>query len=360
MSRARRRDRRVYLSSHPLLFTLLTLTRRAPVLRIGRTVLVQGPQGCLDALTRVPLDRTAPGTTGGTARRLDAGGLLFDQQGAEHRRTRRRLADDLGSAGVARLRPVWTGVLTRRLRHLADGEPVDLVPLAAEIAGATAAALLRIDVDPLILARAAHDAAAAAARDHLPSLPRPGRARAARLAADRLSALVRGSDQPAGAAAVLAVAAVNTTAAALPRAAAWCADDDLWAAAADPRRRRVLVDELLRVLAPSPLLPRVPAGPGLVEGRAVRAGDLLALVIRHAVGAHRAGPDPANPAPRQVAQLVFGAGPHACPGARLARAQLSDTLAALAPYRPEVVRARADRGTALPAWKTLVVRAGTR
>jgi cytochrome P450 len=58
-----------------------------------------------------------------------------------------------------------------------------------------------------------------------------------------------------------------------------------------------------------------------------------------------------------VAQLVFGAGAHACPGARLARAQLDDTLAALAPHRPTVVRARVDRGAALPGWRSLTVRA---
>ncbi|MBT2387341.1 hypothetical protein J7E86_27965, partial [Streptomyces sp. ISL-11] len=67
-------------------------------------------------------------------------------------------------------------------------------------------------------------------------------------------------------------------------------------------------------------------------------------------------PDCRRPAPAAVAQLVFGAGPHACPGARLARAQLADTLAALAPHRPVVVRARADRRAALPGWRTLVIR----
>ncbi|MGW1604807.1 hypothetical protein ACWCQV_28120, partial [Streptomyces eurythermus] len=56
-------------------------------------------------------------------------------------------------------------------------------------------------------------------------------------------------------------------------------------------------------------------------------------------------------------KLVFGAGTHACPGARLARAQLDDTLAALAPHRPTVRRARVDRGAALPGWRSLTVRA---
>jgi cytochrome P450 len=118
------------------------------------------------------------------------------------------------------------------------------------------------------------------------------------------------------------------------------------------------VDELLRVLAPAPLLPRVAAGDGVVGGRPVRRGDRLVLVARHAAGAHRTGPDPAAPAPPQVSQLVFGAGPHACPGARLARAQLADALAALAPHRPVVSRLRVDRTSALPGWSTVEVRAG--
>jgi cytochrome P450 len=54
---------------------------------------------------------------------------------------------------------------------------------------------------------------------------------------------------------------------------------------------------------------------------------------------------------------VFGAGPHACPGARLACLQMADLLTALAPYRPVVVRARPDRRAALPSWQSLVIQA---
>ncbi|MFI6820341.1 cytochrome P450 [Micromonospora sp. NPDC050187] len=355
--RGRRRDRRVYLRRYPVLFTLLTATRRWPALRIGRTVLVHDTDAYLAALTRIPLDRLAAGTVGGTARRLGTDGLLFDQEGAGHRHARRTLADGLGPAGVAELRPVWTGVLRERLAPLDDGAAVDLVPVVAELAGATTAALLGVDVDPLALADAARRAAATAAAEHLPGPRRPGSARAARRAVADLADLLGLPPQRAALAGMLAVAAVNTTVAGVPRAVAWCADDRLWDAAADADTRDVLVDELLRVTAPTPLLPRVAAGAGTAAGCPVRSGDRLLLVARHAAGAHRSGPDCAAPAPTRTARLVFGAGAHSCPGARLARAQLADVLAALAPYRPVVVSARADGRAALPGWARLVVRA---
>jgi cytochrome P450 len=390
MSRARRRDRRVYLAGHPILFALLAAARGGAAARLGGTLLVHGTDAYVEALTRVPLDRTAHGTTGGAARELPPGGRLFDQAGGDHRAARRDAARDLGAAGVDRLRPGWQTVLDRRLAPLATGGRVDLVEVAAELAGVTTVALLGAKCDPVALAGAARSAAAAAARDHLPGPRRPGSRAAARAAADRLAALLpatgsgslpaaRGSStagSPAGGsstgssstdgsstdgsgrAAMLAVAAVNTTVAGIPRAVAWCADANLWGhAAAD--RLDALVDELLRVVAPSPLLPRVAAEAGTVDGRPVRRGDRLVLVARHAAQAHRRDPDPTDPAPAAVAQLVFGAGPHACPGARLARAQLADVLRALAPYRPVVVRARADRRSALPGWASLVIRAGT-
>ncbi|GAA2649663.1 cytochrome P450 family protein [Paractinoplanes durhamensis] len=331
------------------MFALLAATRRWPVLRIGRTVLVHDREAYLAALTRIPLDRTAAGTTGGAVDRLAGAGGLFDQHGAEHRRARRDVAEQLGAAGVERLRPVWIKLIDERLTPLGTGGTVDLVPLAAEIAGTTAAALLDLEVDPVALAAAAQDVGATAARAHLPGIGRRRAERDAEQAAERLIALVGG-----GLAATLAVAAVNTTVAALPRAAAWaCGDRALWAYAGEA----ALADELLRVTAPTPLLPRVAAGGGELGGCPVHAGDRMLLIARHAADAHRRDPDPADPAPARTAQLVFGVGPHACPGARLARQQLSDFMAALAPHEPAVVRARADRRSALPSWRSLIVRA---
>ncbi|MEU0391451.1 cytochrome P450 [Streptomyces sp. NPDC006208] len=362
VARARRRDRQVYLRSHPVLFALLAAARRRPVLRIGRTLLVNDADAYREVLTRLPLDRTAAGTTGAAARSALSpaeqpyGGMLFDQEGDEHRSGRRALAKDLGALGVERLRAVWQPWLVRRLEPLATGEEVDLVALARELSGSVVCALTGSGASPSAVAAAAADAAAASIRSELPGLPRRGaRAEAARATARLRQLLGTGDDALS---AMVAVAAVNTTVAALPRAAAWCADARLWDQAGDDALRGPLADELLRVTAASPLLPRVAAADGAAGGCPVRAGDRLLLVARHAVGAHRSAPDARRPATPDVAHLVFGAGQHTCPGARLARVQLADVLQALAPYRPVVVRAEADRRAALPSWRTLTVRAG--
>ncbi|MEV6495287.1 cytochrome P450, partial [Actinoplanes sp. NPDC051633] len=295
--KGRARDRLVYLRSHPVLFALLAATRRWPVLRLGRTLLIHDRAAYEAALTGLELDRTAAGTTGGAVAGLAGDGLLFDQHGAEHRRTRRSTADLLGAGALVRLGPLWTDMLSGRLAPLAAGHEVDLVPLAADLAGATAAALLangsdagkpprRRDLEARELAVAALAAAAAAARVHLPGPTRIRTGRAAEEAAGRLTRLIApDGGERAGLDTMLAVAAINTTVAALPRAAAWAADDALWDHAPE-----ALADELLRVVAPTPLLPRVAAQDGEVGGCPVRSGDRLLLIARHAVNAHRDDP----------------------------------------------------------------------
>lgn len=351
MTRARRRDRRVYLASHPLLLGLLAAQRRKPVRRLGSRVVVSSAAAVRTVLTEVPLDRTDARTTGGAVLRHEGAGALFDETGEQHRASRRSLAERLDAHGVAGLRPAWQPVLDEAARLLAAGGELDVCRLADEVAGRTTAALLGLDLSPSecrALAVAARLTASSAAAHELPALPgtrAPYR--------DHLADAFGGRVDPLGK--MLALAAVNTTYAAVPRAVAWVADDAMWRDAADTALRPVLVAELLRVVAPTPLLPRVPAAAADVAGTTVTPDDQLLLVVRHAVDAHRRDPSVHSPAPRATQQLVFGAGRHACPGAGLARAQLDDVLAVLAPFEPRVVRARADRHAALPAWRELVV-----
>ncbi|GAB2693422.1 cytochrome P450 family protein [Thalassiella azotivora] len=358
--RARRRDRRVYRASHPVLLAVLSALRfglggRRPVRRLGPVVVVTGTDAVRHVLTRVPLDRSAEGTTGRAASdALGDGDLLFDQDGAAHRGTRRSLADRLDQRGVDGLRCTWEPLLRDASGRLRDGGDVDVVRLVADVSGATAVALTGRDVDGAALADAARAVAARAVGDHLPRPPWRRRGGLAG-AGDPVTRLL--GDDADGLAHMVTLATVNTTVAGFPRAVAWVADAGLWDDAADPARRAVLATELLRVTAASPVLPRAAAADADVAGCPVRAGDRLLLVARDAALAPWCDPSVDDPAPASVSQLVFGAGPHACPGAGLARAQLADLLAALAPLRPEVVEAVADRDAALPSWRRLVVRA---
>ncbi len=348
----RSRDRRVYTASHPALFALLSGLRRKPVRRLGSRVVVSGHDEVRAVLTKIPLDRTDERTTGGAIRKHEGAGALFDESGSAHRASRRNLAERLTSRGVLELQRHYRPVLDDAGDRLRAGDEVDVCHLADAVAGRTVAALLGLDLTPgegEELARAARRTAASAAAAELPSLPW-SRATPYR---DHLADAFGGRVDPLGK--MLALAAVTTTYATLPRAVAWVSDEDWWDDCGDDARRAVLVDELLRVLAPTPLLPRVTAGTASVGGVEVTPDDQLLLVVRHAVDAHCRDPSVDDPAPTAVSRLVFGAGPHACPGAALARAQLDDVLATLAPLSPDVVRARPDRQAALPAWLELVV-----
>jgi cytochrome P450 len=333
------------------LFRLFHLTRRRAAIRVGRRVIINDADLIRGVLTDLPLDRANSRTTGGLLRAHAGAGTLFDEAGEQHKTGRRAIAKRLGPSGRAPLRDAWTPVLDDACRRLEQGERVDVCDLAIHIAGATALAILeRVDCDPREVARAALADAAAAAVTEIPGpRRRPPHRPGARL--DRIMPVRTPLET------TLLVAAVNTTVATIPRAVAWTADAQLWSSIEPDGQVDVLVAELLRVLAPTPVLPRVPLVTGQVGRYAVGPNDQLALFIRRAVRADSDDPDVHCPQPDRIQRLVFGAGPHACPGAGVARAQLGDVLTALAPLRPIVTDAVADRRSALPSWAQLVIRA---
>ena len=371
LRRAAVRDLAVY-ASHPFAFAALAGTSRLPQLRLGTTVIVHDRERYAEALTGIPLDRLATGTTGGQlAAALGVEkGLMFTD--ADSRASRRTSAAHLSSRQVAALAPAWQPLLRQAAGSLAGGGSLDVAALARRLGGVTANAVLGISADPDLLADLVLAAAAHATRTEM----RPAwvnhvlRREAVPPQARELAALMRPTGPgwladaaQAGASAAevaalgvtIALATVATTAAALPRAVAWCADAGLWDAL--PEHAGPLTAELLRVTAPSGVLPRVTAADAELGGCPVRAGTRLVLVARSAARQGRPFPDPACPAPAAQAQLVFGAGAHACPGARLARAQMAEVLTVLAAHRPRVVSARPAYRSALPSWQRLVVAA---
>ena len=349
MTRARRRDRRIYFVSHPLLYGLVTMTAGFRRLSIGRTLVVNDPNMTWDIMTKADLNRTGKRTTGQILQEHYGSGGLFDESGQDHRRHRSQFKQNLSHAALPAVLADGNRLLAESMTSLAEGDSVDIVTLTRQMAGVTARRLIDIDVDPLLLAQAAEAAAAEAARAHL------RRARTHGTSYDDLLTLVGGDLE----AAVLAVTAVNTTIATIPRAVAWCSDADLWSDAS--KRPTPVAAELLRVIAPSPVLPRVMAGPLRTPAINVRSGQRVLLMTRNAARtAGSGGPYPRfseESASVRAQQLVFGVGPHACPGQALAVAQLAGVLETLAPLRPRVISARVDRQSALPAWRSLVVQA---
>lgn len=363
--KARLRERYLYFRSRPLLFPLLALSRRWPAVRVGSRLIFNSEEAFRAGLTTIALNRVSPQTTGGiVANSLESAGTWFAESGSVHRDSRRRLAGALGRREVDQMRDVWTPLLDEAVARLEAGDPLDVVALANAISGRTLASLLGrtdlTDADCAALAQAARVVSWRGVRGHLPD---PWR-----LLVDKLRNRRDGSGDLAqplidvlgpavdASTVVLSVATVTTMYAALPRVVAWAADADMWAHLVIKSSREVLVPELLRVVAPSPVLPRVAAEGGVIGGCPVHDGDLMLLVARHAVRAHDVPPSIEHPVAAATARLIFGVGTHACPGATLAREQAADVLAALAPLRPKVIQFSVDKHAALPAWRTLVVR----
>ena len=343
---ARSRDRRVYLRQlpgavrpargHPALAGAAA-RRHAAGARPGRL-----PRRA----TRIPLDRTAAGTDRRRRAPARPAGCCSTSRAPSTGRP-------AAPSPTASAPPGWPGCVRsgrrccgRRLAPLAAGEPVDLVPVVAELAGATTAALLGGRRRPgragrggprgrgggrprrSCPARAGPGGPRAARR----AVARPGRARSAcrrRTPAWRHAGGRRGQHDVSG---DPARGGLVRRRPALGRA--------------DAPAAGTLVDELLRVTAPTPAAApgRAPGAGRPSAGCPVRAGDRLLLVARHAAGAHLAGPDRDAPGARRGSPSSSSAPARTPAPAPGWPAPSSPTLlAALAPHRPVVVRARADR-----------------
>ena len=160
-----------------------------------------------------------------------------------------------------------------------------------------------------------------------------------------------------GLASLLLVAGMETAASAMARGVALLHDTgqqhDL---RAEPDLMRGAVWEILRVTTPAPLIGRHITADVEASGKVLHRGEralMLTYTADNAIGRFdiRRSPD------LQIRQLWFGAGPHLCLGAPLARAEISYLLQTLlAQGRPwRVVRRRASRKVIIPSYAELAI-----
>lgn len=101
-----------------------------------------------------------------------------------------------------------------------------------------------------------------------------------------------------------------------------------------PPRARAVVEEVLRYESPVQIVNRVATGDLRRGGHTLRAGEVVFLLLGAANRdpARFADPDRFRPERADAGHLAFGLGPHACPGARLARLEAQAAVAALAGF----------------------------
>jgi cytochrome P450 len=160
-----------------------------------------------------------------------------------------------------------------------------------------------------------------------------------------------------GLASLLLVAGTETAASAMTRGVALLHDtgqqNDL---RAEPDLLPGAIWEILRVTTPAPLIGRHITADVTAAGKLLRCGDralMLTYATNNAVGRFdiRRSPE------RRIRQLWFGAGPHVCLGAPLARAEISYLLQTLlAQERPwRVARRSASRNVIIPTYAQLAI-----
>jgi len=160
-----------------------------------------------------------------------------------------------------------------------------------------------------------------------------------------------------GLASLLLVAGTETAASAMTRGVALLYDtgqqNDL---RAEPDLLPGAVWEILRVTTPAPLIGRHITEDVTAAGKVLHRGErvlMLTYTTNNAVGRFDIHRSPA----RKIRQLWFGAGPHVCLGAPLARAEITYLLQTLlAQARPwRVVHRRASRNVIIPTYAQLAI-----
>ncbi|WP_018655458.1 cytochrome P450 [Actinomadura flavalba] len=286
--------------------------------------------------------------------------LVTRAQGAHHARlaARLRAGETVDVAGAAR---VLAGRLVADLLGLPSDRP-DTVYARLFAAGERLASLALGTTASTHLASGTLERARAVVAEITAGVPDAYRTGGSDTLLGRCRELGLGLPMATGLATLLVIAGTETGASGTSRTVALLHDTGgQHALLADPSLRPDAVREGLRVAAPAPIIGRHVARDTVLAGRAVRAGDRVVLLVRHAT--NLAGPfDLHRPPPPETRQLWFGAGRHLCLGAAVARHQITAMLETVhADGRPYEITSRTPaRNVLVPAYKRLLVRPAER
>ncbi len=388
VSREARHEARLILAANPALFSLLTLGRFVgPVRKVPRVgwvitdplvarglltdsehtnLLGEGGVGHLWAQLLGDWVNESFDGPGHDALRLRARDLFTDASSKRHAarvfaEPAARLADALRrneTVDIAETARVWVGRMVADLLGLSIANESDDASFRSIFAyGERLAALARGTLGSTIIPADT----LAEARDILEHLT--AKVPEAYESADKNALLGRCREagiplrEARGLASLLLVAGTETAASAMTRGVALLYDTgqqhDL---RAEPDLLPGAVWEILRVTTPAPLIGRHITADVTAAGKLLRRGDralMLTYTTNNAVGRFEIRRSPE----RKIRQLWFGAGPHVCLGAPLARAEIMYLLQTLLgqeqPWR--VVRRRASRNVIIPTYAHLAI-----
>ncbi len=379
---ARRWERRLQTSAHPLAYPLLAgVGRLGPVVRLpGVGVMVNDPELARGVLLDTErFSKNGPGSSGALWTSVLGPSVLLNMEGPEHRELRSRLAGLFTPAAAAALcERVLAAKLVRLREDMARGATVDLVPLVQAAAGAVIGELIgfpggddlelfakgeRIASMVKLRTRQLSPTQVAEAKRVLDEVVAP--AAAAYRSGDpdtamgRMAALGLSEPEALGAAAAFFLTGTETVATTVPRLIALYCDHGLDARFAGGLAELDTVidnfiDEGMRVMAPTPAMLRRCVSTTRVGGTVVRAGERV--LIATLTCTRSVGPFDPDRQHRELRRLWFGAGPHYCIGAPLALAEihaLTRTVLAAGPLR--IVRRRCARKVLIPAYRSLEV-----
>lgn len=385
-------ETRLWLAVSPLGFTALRLTGRRAVVSLGRFgTLVNEPGLGRRILMNPERFRTVgPGTHGELLDLAIGEGALLNMDGADHEALRRALGPLFSPAAARELvSDTVEAPITDAIERLQAGEQVDLARLVRVVTGRTAFALLGapppVDGDEGYLAsyrlgeqlvgmtarairRGVRSNELEAAKELVARLGEPGRAgwETGGGTIGRLRALGFDWETARALVVVIVLAGTETVSSAALRIVALLADHGRWAALHGARDSAVdaAIEAGLRLTTPTEVIVRSCSVDTELDGHRFAAGRRVFLSV-YGMTRWRAlyAGDPealrlGEPIPRELRHLWFGAGPHFCLGAPIAREQLRRIVGALAAF-PElrIVDRRPAPGVLFPAYGRFVVRA---